>query len=290
MALWSGEKLAAELPALIDPYDPTRIDCAAYTLALGPEVFVTTDLRLEDSPDQGLKLTLKPNAQCRIPPGQFAFLLTEERVEVPANALAFISMRARYKFKGLVNVSGFHVDPGWNGRLVFSVYNAGPSPAVLSRGAGIFLIWYADLDRTSERKKQIANPQESIDDQLVEGMSGQVFSPIALNKDVAELKEKAIEGRDEFAEKHFNLRVELVELRSEHNFYKKVLWFALAIVAAVVVREGYLIFFKEPVEKAHTQTIIRERVVDVPQAPGFGSQQKPQPAQVEPSAPKPKAK
>jgi dCTP deaminase len=53
MAFWSGEKLAAELPALIDPYDPTRIDCAAYTLALGPEVFVTTDLRLEDSPIKG---------------------------------------------------------------------------------------------------------------------------------------------------------------------------------------------------------------------------------------------
>jgi dCTP deaminase len=59
MAFWSGEKLAAELPALIDPYEPSRIDCAAYTLSLGPEVFVTTDLRLEDSPDQGLKLTLK---------------------------------------------------------------------------------------------------------------------------------------------------------------------------------------------------------------------------------------
>jgi hypothetical protein len=185
-------------------------------------------------------------------------------------------MRARYKFKGLVNVSGFHVDPGWNGRLVFSVYNAGPSPVVLSRGAGIFLIWYADLDQSSQCIKRIANPQQSIDDQLIEGMSGQVFSPIALNKDVSELKEKAIEGRDEFSEKHFNLRVELVELRSEHNFYKKVLYAALAIVAAVAAREGYLIFFKEP-EKTHTQTIIRERIVEVPPAPGGALEQKGQP-------------
>ena len=48
-----------------------------------------------------------------IPPGQFAFLLTEEVVSVPPDALAFISIRAKTKFRGLVNVSGFHVDPGY---------------------------------------------------------------------------------------------------------------------------------------------------------------------------------
>jgi dCTP deaminase len=264
MPFWSGEKLARRLPGLITPFDHRRIDCASYRLTLGPEVFVTTDLRLEDSPDQGLKLDLKPGDQCRIPPGQFAFLLTEENVEIPSYALGFISIRARYKFKGLVNVSGFHVDPGWKGRLVFGIYNAGPSPIVLSRGSEIFLIWYADLDRHSKITKRIDVPQMSIDPQLIEGMGGQVFSPIALSKDVDELKEKAIESRDEFNEKNFNLRVELVELRSEHNFYKRVLWAALAIVLTVAAREAYQIFFSA----RQPQLVIRERVVDVPDTSG----------------------
>jgi hypothetical protein len=50
-----------------------------------------------------------------IPPGQFAFLLTKEVVSVPADALAFISIRVKTKFRGLVNVSGWHdlTLPSW---------------------------------------------------------------------------------------------------------------------------------------------------------------------------------
>jgi dCTP deaminase len=66
-------------------------------------------------------------------------------VTVPAAAIALISIRARTKFKGLVNVSGFHVDPGYRGQLTFAVFNAGPVPIHIRRGQPIFLIWYARL-------------------------------------------------------------------------------------------------------------------------------------------------
>ena len=153
MSYWSGETLSRRLPELIEPFDNAHIDCNSYRLALGAQVFVTSDLRLDDTPNKGLKIGLESGQQCRIPPGQFAFLLTEEVVSIPNDAMAFISMRAKYKFRGLVNVSGFHVDPGWKGKLIFSVYNAGPSPIILSRGTDLFLIWFASLDQTTEFKK-----------------------------------------------------------------------------------------------------------------------------------------
>jgi dCTP deaminase len=53
----------------------------------------------------------------------------------------------------LVNVSGFHVDPGYHGQLTFAVFNAGPVPIHLKRGQPIFLIWYASLDRETAVKK-----------------------------------------------------------------------------------------------------------------------------------------
>lgn len=240
MTYWSGEKIASNLKSLFMPNDPGKIDCSAYRLSLGREVFVTTDQRFDDSPEKGLKLYLDPGEQCRIPPGQFAFLLTEEVVTVPDNAMAFISIRAQYKFKGLVNVSGFHVDPGWKGCLIFAVYNAGPSPVVLSRGAEMFLIWYADLDRTSTSIKRIKNPQLSIPDELTEGMSGQVFSPIALSKDVIELKEKAVELRDDFSDRHSSLLVEVAQLKTDYTFYKKLLIGAFIAVIGLVIRELYL--------------------------------------------------
>jgi dCTP deaminase len=38
---WSGETLNERLKALTDPFLPERVDCAAYTLAIGPEIYVS---------------------------------------------------------------------------------------------------------------------------------------------------------------------------------------------------------------------------------------------------------
>ena len=48
--------------------------------------------------------------------------------------MAFISIKAKLKFRGLVNVSGFHIDPGYRGKIIFAVFNAGPQPILLRRG------------------------------------------------------------------------------------------------------------------------------------------------------------
>ena len=111
-AFWSGQTLDQQLKTLISPFDPGRIDCAAYTLSIGPEVYVSPNDQTAD-PTTDTVRNLSNGEYFTIPPGQFAFLLTEEFVSVPVDALAFISIRATIKFRGLVNVSGFHVDPGY---------------------------------------------------------------------------------------------------------------------------------------------------------------------------------
>lgn len=149
---WGGERLKAELSTLISDFKSSRIDRAAYRLRVGPEVYVSPTGEPDD-PRNKPKTRLEEGQGFTIPAGQFGFILTEERVTVPLHAIAFISIRARYKFRGLVNVSGFHVDPNYQGRLIFAVFNAGPGPVHLSRGEPCFLIWYADLDQPSQIEK-----------------------------------------------------------------------------------------------------------------------------------------
>jgi hypothetical protein len=98
---------------------------------VGREIFITPHI---DEVYTQTKRILDADEPFQIPPEQFAFILTEEKVTVPAEAMAFISMKATYKMQGLINVSGFHVDPGWDGPLIFAVFNAGPSPVHLQRG------------------------------------------------------------------------------------------------------------------------------------------------------------
>lgn len=173
MSFWSGETLAAELPRLIDPFDKQRIDCAAYTLRVGAEVYVSPSNSAEAA--TSTKRALGEKEGFVIPPGQFAFLLTEEKVTIPNTMVGLISMKARIKFRGLVNVSGFHVDPGYSGHLVFSVFNAGPAGVHLARGDDCFLIWYAALDNASQYVRKAA-PLNGITSDLINPIAGELQS------------------------------------------------------------------------------------------------------------------
>ena len=146
---WSARTLKDRLPDLVTDFDKDRIGRSNYTLRVGPEVFISPTRKPQSSTDQ-TKTRLERGQDFRIPAGQFAFLLTEEKIKVPTDAIAFISIRAGYKFRGLVNVSGFHVDPEFEGRLLFAVFNAGPSAIALERGEPCFHIWYASTDHVSD--------------------------------------------------------------------------------------------------------------------------------------------
>ena len=187
MPFWSGEKLEKELGNCIEGnYNKNDIDCAAFTLHVGPEVFITPD-HYEPHPSKNTKNKLSLNESFNIPSGQFAFLLTEEIIKVPHNCIAFISMKAKTKYKGLINVSGFHVDPGFNGRLTFSVYNAGPASIMLRRGMPLFLLWYAELDNATKYVKAI-DPVLELDFNIISPIQGPIFSPHSITQSVNKFK------------------------------------------------------------------------------------------------------
>lgn len=92
-------------------------------------------------------------------------------------------------YLGLVNVSGFHVDPGFKGRLKFSVYNAGSRDITITRGDRVFLIWYADLDGMTEDGYGDAGPDQDMitsNDQNV--MHGEIASPAELKTQLEAVK------------------------------------------------------------------------------------------------------
>lgn len=196
MTFWSGETLSKRLPGLIKVFDPTLIDCNAYTLCVGPEAYITPDHKTQN-PLRHTAISLKNNGEDRlaIPPGQFGFLLTEEEIEVPETAMAFISMKSTFKLQGLINASGFHVDPGYKGKLIFSVFNAGPKSIHLKRGTPLFLIWYADLDENAKNQKDIYKKtqpgHDTIPLSLINGISGEIQSAHGLSEKIRDL-DKAV--------------------------------------------------------------------------------------------------
>ncbi|MGC8494315.1 MAG: dCTP deaminase domain-containing protein [Syntrophobacteraceae bacterium] len=142
-----------------------------------------------------LRIVLRTEELCRhvnkslSPPGQFALLLSAEKIKIPSDTIGFISIKEGIKFRGMVNISGFHVAPGFSGRLKFSVYNAGSRPIVLEPGAPTFLLWFASLDRETEDVYK-GSHQEQVEITAADVMSlqGDVPSPTALDSRLKEVE------------------------------------------------------------------------------------------------------
>lgn len=182
------------------------IDCNSLQLSIGHEIYVTPNLAEVNTQT---KKQLRENEPFVIPPGQFAFLLTQEIVSVPSDAMALISIKATFKMKGLVNVSGFHVDPGWRGRLIFAVFNAGPQPVHLERGLRLFLIWYASLDADSDKRKTTPGLL-SISPATINNLTGGSDSFFELNKKIDSEVKLLKEKNEALSERIHKLDISLV--------------------------------------------------------------------------------
>ena len=170
---WSGETLRERLcdggVRIVDPYDEDCIDAASYLLSVGHEIYVTPTG--DKDALTRTKHRLKDHEAYPIPPGQFALLTTVETVNIPDHAIGFIAMRSRYKFRGLINVSGFYVDPGYKGRLIFAVFNSGPATVHVAQGEPWFAIFFADLDRSGSRAGRTKSGYDHIPSDAITAVS-----------------------------------------------------------------------------------------------------------------------
>lgn len=209
MSFWSTQKFSATGKDIVEPYDEKHLKHGAYELAVGPEAFITSS---------EVKQTLGERQQLSIHSGQFGLLITEEIVHIPTTAIGFISIRASIKFQGLVNVSGFHIDPGFSGRLKFAVYNAGSRDIALERGERIFMMWLSDLDQEiSDPYRGKREGQMGIAADDVRQLQDDIASPAALKQQLTEIETNV--------EKKFN------SLEKEISFLRAV---GLALVLAML--------------------------------------------------------
>lgn len=177
----TGEGIKQQVKNLFrDEINAEHIEGASCDLTLGPEVYISG----REYPE----LLSRDNPFVSIPRGQFALLMTDEYVTVPLDCLGFISIKFGIKAQGLINISGFHVDPGRKGRIVFSVFNAGPSDVVLKYGERVFMIFFFKLEHEAETYKGRFNELEHLPTDLVTSLKGTSASLSDVDKRVRDLE------------------------------------------------------------------------------------------------------
>ena len=183
MTFW-GEKEwdAANLESpIVDGFEDKYLKDGCYRIQLGNEALVSVGPTQNEKPHR----QLRAGDSLSLEPGQFAYLITAEKVQIPKNAMGLINMATAEKIKGLVNISGFHVDSGYSGKLIFTVFNAGASSVSLRTGQRLFRLWLCDYNGTSSAN-QISYDQIPVD--WADRLTGAYPSPFALATQVREIE------------------------------------------------------------------------------------------------------
>jgi dCTP deaminase len=173
---------AGEFFPAVEHFDEKNLKEACYDLRIGDEVFLSekrVPKRLSDRDPYVI-----------LPPGQFALIKTFEKVRIPRDIVAFISIRSKLKFQGLINISGFHVDPTYEGHLIFSVQNVGPNDIRLEFQQPAFMIMWSRLSMPYKEEEGVP-PRPQGYDRITLEMMAQLGGPsvtlVSLQKRVEEL-------------------------------------------------------------------------------------------------------
>lgn len=165
MSFLSRAEIEKRFHSIFTDGDEHGLRQASYDLRLGPDVYVVG----HDAPTR--LSGMSPYVVLR--PGEFAILTCVEALKMPSDLVGFITVRMRYKNQGLVNISGFHVDPTYDGVLKFAVQNVGPNDIHLRYNEPTFSILFASVtgDVGKPRVDAPAPPIKLDDVQLLGGSS-----------------------------------------------------------------------------------------------------------------------
>lgn len=158
-------------------YDEKYLREACYDLRVGDELFLSENRIPTRLPDH------EGNPYVVLPPGQFALVKTYEKIGVPRGFVAFISIRSKLKFQGLINISGFHVDPTYKGHLIFSVQNVGPNDIRLKYMDPAFMIMWARLETPYQGDERSPGYDRITLEQMAQ-LGGPSMTLTSLKKDV----------------------------------------------------------------------------------------------------------
>lgn len=219
---WSGARIRQRLvtwaesgtPIISPAPEDKNIGRASVRLTVGEEIYVSPAAETDSKTRQ----LLKDRQSLIIPSGQYAFLCTAETVRIPNDAVAFITLRSKEAaFRGLVNVSGFHVDPGYIGQLIFSVFNAGPGPVQVTLGDPWFEIFFADLADPEDEEYDDKKGYSGIPTKLITPLAKQFHSFAGLENEIKETKD-ALSDR-------------ITAIEREHTVVR---WAAVLVAGAIV--------------------------------------------------------
>ncbi|HQU07587.1 MAG: hypothetical protein B7X04_01410 [Parcubacteria group bacterium 21-54-25] len=116
----TGQRLLAAVrdQTFIRGGEETCVEGAKYDLRMGNRL-----LKAGGGPIDVMKLTETQRSALFIDPGEVAFVLTEEVLNLPNTMAAMLSPKRKLSHEGILVLGGFFIDPLYRGNLLVGLYN-----------------------------------------------------------------------------------------------------------------------------------------------------------------------
>jgi dUTPase len=111
--------------------------------------FILSNMAL--TPDSGRPRDINQIDNAFIKPGEIAFVITKETLELPANVYCQLSTKRKLSLDGVVLLGGFIIDPNYKGKLIFGLYNLSSRNYPLIPGKKLVAGVFYKADRESSK-------------------------------------------------------------------------------------------------------------------------------------------
>lgn len=193
---------------------PSCVEGIKYDFKLGP-MFLKSKFKF---PVNYLELSSSEKKDAVIEPGEVVFVLTEERLCLPSNIFIQLSPKRKLSHAGILILGGFAVDPGYQGKLLFGLYNFSSTPFPIIPGKKLVGAVFYELDE--DEINDFPEPPPPLDDfpeELIRIIKE--YEPIALNsidKSLQELRSEIADIRC-IIDNHNNWSRKFEEYLDKHN-------------------------------------------------------------------------
>lgn len=125
-----------------DTFQSASLEASSYDIRVGRKAIVG---------GQGIEIDLRKNAM-ELEPGSYGGIISFEKLHLPPNICARIGSKRALSYDGVILLTGSIVDPGYEGYLLFGLYNASQRRVLIRTGRKICNITFERLSEAPEKQ------------------------------------------------------------------------------------------------------------------------------------------
>src|SRR5438552_4270837 len=124
-----------------ETFQQSSLEASSYDIRVGTKGVIGGD---------GVEIDLRKDAM-ELGPGAYGGIISYEKLWLPDNVCARIGSKRALSYEGVILLTGSVVDPGYEGHLLFGLYNASQRRVVIRQGKKICNVVFERLSKKADK-------------------------------------------------------------------------------------------------------------------------------------------